>query len=340
MECRPQAPYVDLQELADDFARAPSIAGLAGGDIAANVALHRGDRLFVFGDSLIDTGTPDTIVRNSLLRFTDSEVCLVLGPQGSAFVPDRGDGVGYWPMSLLEIAPDGRVVIFLQRVRDTFVAGGHFETLGPSLAEVGIDGSGTPYLVRVIDIGRDNPSRERIGWGAASWMGDDGYAYVYGTANPEDELACGWSLHVARMPADRVFDTGSWEYADGRGWSSRPGSAAALIEAVGGVSQTLSVFAADDTWYAVSKRDDFLGSDVVIWRSPGPAGPFDAGITVARRPSDLDAGTLAYAALAHPTLFPRAGTMVVSVSRNTTDPAALTDDPTLYRPEFFRVPLP
>jgi hypothetical protein len=31
---------------------------------------------------------------------------------------------------------------------------------------------------------------------------------------------------------------------------------------------------------------------------------------------------------------------VVSISQNTTDPNALADDPTLYRPEFFRVPLP
>jgi hypothetical protein len=46
-----------------------------------------------------------------------------------------------------------------------------------------------------------------------------------------------------------------------------------------------------------------------------------------------------YAAVAHPTLYPEEGTVVVSISQNTTDPNALADDPTLYRPEFFRVPL-
>ena len=32
--------------------------------------------------------------------------------------------------------------------------------------------------------------------------------------------------------------------------------------------------------------------------------------------------------------------MVISVSRNSSDPDAVAADPTLYRPEFFRVPLP
>ena len=110
--------------------------------------------------------------------------------------------------------------------------------------------------------------------------------------------------------------------------------------AVGGVEQTLSVFAEGPTWYAVSKRDGALGSDVVIRSAPAPTGPFTAGEVVASRPSNPEAGVLAYAALAHPALFPEPGTIVISVSRNTTDADAIAADPTLYRPEFFRVPLP
>jgi len=339
--CEPRDPYPDLSTLAHDFARSPSITGLVGGDIAAEVALQGGDRLFAFGDSIIDSPeSPTSLVRNSLLHLTDGRTCLILGPQGSAFVPDRGDGVGYWPMSLLEVVPDRTVVAFVQRVRDRYAVEERFVTLGPSLAEISLDADGIAHVVRVIDIGDDNSSRERIGWGAASWKGQDGYAYIYGTANPDHEVAFGWSLHVARVPIGDVFDTAAWEYWDGRAWSTEEGSAAPLIPAVGGVSQTLSVFADADGWHAVSKRDDYLGSDIVIWSAPGPTGPFDAGTTVARRPSDLATGKLAYAALAHPSLFPQEGTMVISVSHNTTDAAALSKDPTLYRPEFFRVPLP
>lgn len=341
VECERHDPYPDLPALADDFAHSPSVAGLIGGDIAADVLVSRGHRLVAFGDSIVASTVPATsIVRNSLLVFTRDQACLVLGPQGSAFVPNRADGVGYWPMSLLEVVPGRTVVAFVQRVRDRYAVEERFVTLGPSLAEISIDADGAAHVVGVIDLGDDETSRERIGWGAASWNGPDGYAYVYGTANPDHELAFGWSLHVARVPIGRVLDAAAWRYWDGRKWNPDEGSAVPLIPAVGGVSQTLSVFAEGDRWYAVSKRDDYLGSDVVIWSAPGPAGPFDAGTTVARRPSDLAAGKLAYAALAHPSLFPQKGTIVISVSHNTTDPAALEEDPTLYRPEFFRVPLP
>lgn len=341
VECQPHDPYPDLSAMAEDFSHSPSVAGLIGGDVAADVLVSRVDRLVAFGDSIVESTVPTTsIVRNSVLLFTDDQACLVLGPQGSAFVPNRADGVGYWPMSLLEVVPGRTVVAFVQRVRDRYAVEERFVTLGPSLAEVAIDATGMPHVVRVIDIGGDDPSRERISWGAASWTGEDGYAYIYGTANPDHELAFGWSLHVARVLIAQVFDTGAWEYWDGQMWSSDPGSAVPLIPAVGGVSQTLSVFAEDDTWHAVSKRDDYLGSDVVIWSAPAPSGPFTEAGVVASRPSDLAEGRLAYAALAHPTLFPEEGTMVISVSHNTTDPAALEDDPTLYRPEFFRVPLP
>ena len=90
----------------------------------------------------------------------------------------------------------------------------------------------------------------------------------------------------------------------------------------------------------MSKRDGYLGSDVVIRSAPSPTGPVTAGEVVATRPSHPEAGTLAYAALAHPALFPEPGTIVLSVSRNSSDTDAVSADPTLYRPEFFRVPLP
>ena len=324
--------------MAADFARAPSLAGLTGGDMAVDTALTSGDLLMAFGDALLDTDvTQEASVRNAVLSFAGDRVCLVLGPRGSAFVPDRVDGVGYWPTSLVEVG-EGTVAMFLQRVAER--GDGVFVNLGPSLAAVTVHADGIPHVVSVQDIGSDESSRQRIGWGASSWRADDGYVYVYGTANPERDLVFGWSLHVARTTPDRVFDVESWEYWTGSGWSDEEGSAIAVIPAVGGVEQTLSVFAEGPTWYAVSKRDGALGSDVVIRSSPAPTGPFTAGEVVASRPSNPEAGVLAYAALAHPALFPEPGTIVISVSRNTTDADAIAADPTLYRPEFFRVPLP
>ena len=342
-DCRPVTPYADVDAMAADFARAPSIAGLAGGDMAVDVALADGNLLMAFGDALIDSDvTGETTVRNAILALAGDRACLVLGPRGAAFVPDRIDGIGYWPTSLVDVSfaqvDQKTVAMFLQRVAER--GDGAFVNLGPSLAEVTVDADGIPHMIGVRDIGTDDASRQRIGWGAASWRADDGYVYIYGTANPERDLVFGWSLHVARATPERIVDVESWEYWTGSSWSSDEASAAAVIPAVGGVEQTLSVFSDGTAWYAVSKRDGYLGSDVVIRSAPAPTGPFTAGDVVASRPSHPEAGLLAYAALAHPALFPEPGTIVLSVSRNSTDTDEVAADPTLYRPEFFRVPLP
>ena len=335
-ECEPVTPYDDLDALSAALASEASFYGIVGADIATDVRLASGDIVFAFGDTILDEFIArDTSVRNSLLAFSADRACLVLGPDGSAFVPDRADGVGYWPTSMVEVEPGRTMALFLQRVRET--SDGEFVNLGPSVAEVALDPDGLPRLVRVIDIGSDEPSRQRIGWGAASWRGRDDYLYIYGTANPETELVFGWSLHVARVRPEQVFDVLAWEYRTADDWSADASAATTLIPASGGVSQTLSVFAQEGRWYALSKRDDYLGRDIVIWSAAEPTGTFVASDPVAQRPSD--ATTVRYAAVAHPTLYPQEGTVVVSISQNTTDPNALADDPTLYRPEFFRVPL-
>ncbi len=342
--CEAFTPYADLDQVQQAIATAPSILGIAGADIATSVRLPGGSAIFAFGDTLLDTSTEgEPIVRNSLLAFADDRACLMLGDDSGAFVPDRSDGIGYWPTSLSDATRPGVAVrptaaMFLQRVTQT--GDGEFVNLGPAIAEVSIDNDGLPHLVRVIDIGEDSPSRQSIGWGAASWRADDGYLYIYGTANPELPLVFGWSLHVARAPADEVFDPTSWSYWDGMTWDDDPAGSATLIPATGGVSQTLSVFEQDGTWYAVSKRDDFLGEDIVIWAASSPVGPFTPREPAAQSPSDLQAGIVRYAAIAHPTLFPEEGTVVVSISRNATDPERVAADPSIYRPEFFRVPLP
>jgi hypothetical protein len=342
--CEEFTPYPDLESLSAALETEGSIHGIVGADIATGVRLPGDDMLVAFGDTILDSlGTSPANVRNSLLAFSEDRACLVLGHDGSAFVADRADGVGYWPTSLADathpgVAVEPTAAMFAQRVRET--TDGGFVNLGPALAEVVPDHHGIPQVVSVTDIGGDDPSRKRIGWGAASWRADDGNIYIYGTANPETDLVFGWSLHVARVRAEQVFDVSAWQYWDGQAWGDDPAASATLIPAVGGVSQTLSVFAEDGMWYAVSKQDDYLGSEIVVWSAPGPMGPFVSSGSVASRPSDVAGGILRYAVVAHPTLYPQDGTVVVSISQNTTDETALERDPTIYRPEFLRVPLP
>ena len=109
---------------------------------------------------------------------------------------------------------------------------------------------------------------------------------------------------------------------------------------MGGVSQILSVFERDGSWYAVSKRDEFLGKDLVIWKAPSPTGPFTPSAPLAEIPSDPKGGVIRYMPLAHPGLLARPGKILVSYSRNVADLDKLAKDPTLYRPRFLEVPLP
>lgn len=317
-----------------------------GGDVGASVRLQGGRRLFVFGDTLTaERGSPG-FVRNSMLLTTPTCVRAVTAPDAGAAIPDRADGVGYWPMGVVRSGLPGYdlLTVTAQRVRTTGQGPFDFETLGPALAVFVVPVGGTPQLLDVQDLGPDDADPTRPTWGAAvatSGPGEGRWVYLYGTARPLDAtMVFGYSLHVARARPQEVLDRDRWQYWDGRGWSPAADASAALIPATGGVSQTLSVFEQGGDWYALSKRDEFLGRDLTVWKAEEPTGPFDQGHVVASLPSDAVGGELTYMPLAHPDLFPRPETVVVGYSRNRTDLGEVVDDPTRYRLHFLRVDLP
>ncbi|NRQ48911.1 DUF4185 domain-containing protein [Aeromicrobium stalagmiti] len=319
-------------------------AEFQGADVGADVTLQDGRRLWVFGDTLrADDFEGQRFVRNSMLVFTDRCADVVLPADHGALIPDREDGVGYWPMSIAKVERTGYdlVGVAAQRVRGAAQPDGAeaFENLGPSLALFVVERGRTPQLLQVKDFGQDSTDTARTTWGAASTV-HDGWVYLYGTASPGTDLVFGFSLKVARVRPDDILDTSRWRYWDGSSWQRSAKEASTLIPAEGGVSQTLSVFEQEGRWYAVSKRDEFLGTDLVIWSSPTPTGPFVAGPALARIPSEQKTGTLRYMPLAHPDLLPKKGTVVVSYSQNNTDIQKIDDDPFLYRPRFLRVDLP
>jgi hypothetical protein len=313
-----------------------------GADVGADVQLQDGRFLLVFGDTIRSRafdGPP--FVRNSMMLWGTDCVSVVLPPSRGALVPDRPDGVGYWPMSSAVAHRPGYdlVLVSTQRVRTTGGGSFDFANLGPSLAVFVVRRGDTPQLIATRDLGRDDDDKSRPTWGAALAY-DDGWLYAYGTANPGTNGVFGFSLRVARVRPDDVLDSSRWRYWDGHRWQRSPGRAAELVPAQGGVSQTLSVFHQDGRWYALSKRDGDLGDQLVFWTAPGPTGPFTPTAPVATLASDPTSGSVTYMPLAHPLIFPETGTVVASYSRNNTDLAKVEADPRLYRPTFLRVPLP
>lgn len=344
--CLPFDPITSVKDLNRLVGTLRGGKEFRGADVGADVTLQDGRRLWVFGDTL---RAPDfagqRFVRNSMLVFDSSCADVVLPADHGALIPDRADGVGYWPMSIAKIERTGYdlVGVGVQRVRSAPVPDGAlaFENLGPAVAVFVAARGDTPQLLEVTDIGADLAGTKRPTWGAASTV-NGGWVYLYGTANQGDTF--GFSLQVARTRPEDIAKPNRWRYWDGQSWQRQASRAVVLIPADGGVSQTLSVFEQGGQWYAVSKRDEFLGSDLVIWSAPGPTGPFTAGPAVADIasdiPSDGASGTLRYMPLAHPDLLPKDGTIVISYSQNNTDVSQVQDDPFLYRPRFLRVDLP
>ena len=329
----------DLNRIARTVRGGPDFLGA---DIGADTELQDGRRLMVFGDTL----RRDGFVRNSMLLLGGECIQAVRAEDRGALIPDRPSAaqhrVGYWPMSVVSVHKPGydEVVVTCQRVRGTDAGGVlGFENLGPAVAVFVVPRGATPQLVALKDLGPDLADASRPAWGAAAAL-DHGWLYLYGTANPGRPYVFGFSLRVARMRPDDVLHPAAWTYWDGSGWVADPDRAVELVPAEGGTSQTLSVFERGGTWYALSKRNEFLGTDVVVWKAADPWGPFDGGTSVASLPSDAADGRLRYMPLAHPGLLPRPGTVVVSYSQNRTDVGKVVDDPFLYRPRFLRVTLP
>jgi hypothetical protein len=330
----------DLNRIARTLRGGPDFLGA---DVGADAVLQDGRRVMVFGDTLRgEHFTAQDIVRNSMLVLGGDCLQSVVRAHG-ALVPDRLTAdpypVGYWPMSVTTVPEPGYdlLVVGCQRVRGT--GGDGFENLGPAIALFVVSHGGTPQLMALRDVGPDSADITRPTWGAAAAL-DGGWLYLYGTANPREPYVFGFSLRVARVRPEDVLRLSAWEYWNGFAWVTDPAAAQELIPAPGGTSQTLSVFEEAGTWYALSKRDEYLGHDIVVWRAPTPWGPFDGGTTVAPLPSDPARGRLRYMPLAHPDLLPRPGTVVVSYSRNTTAVGRIAGNPLLYRQRFLRVKLP
>jgi hypothetical protein len=339
--CVPTGHVDTVAELNDLVDSTEGVPAFVGADIGVDVPLGSGRSIWLFGDTLRRTSTGDAFVRNSMLLFTPGCVQVVVPDGGGAVVADRDDGVGYWPMSVWKLDHGGETTVYAmyQRVADAPGSGFGFVTLGPALAVFRVPGSGAPQLLMRVDLGTDDDSPEVPEWGAASAL-DGGWLYLYGTSTRDIPGVHGFALRVARVRPDRVADLPAWRYWDGLGWAADPKDAVPLIGEQGGVSQTLSVWSEDGRWYVLSKQDEFLGRAVVVWPGDSPVGPFGPPQAVADIPCDPVTGELRYMPLAHPTLLPIPGTVVVAYSRNYADLAEVCAWPSRYRPYFLRVMLP
>lgn len=308
-------------------------------DIGASVRLSDGRIVWVFGDTLRQRLEP-RIVANSMLITAGQCISQLLPAAQGPVIPDIDQSTVYWPMSatVLRVGPEeDHLIVLASRIRRGS-SPYDFTFLGTSAAVFEVGSLGVPQLLRIDQVTPDDPSRNQVNWGAATVVHGD-RLYVYGTKLTGEKLSFGRELHVARVPTADPGARKRWQFWDGERWQSDVDESAAVLPAVGGVSQTLSVDVVGDAFLAVSKRDGDLGNFVYTWTSPGPTGPWTPRRSI-RAPAGFDTGALQYAPLAHPEVPLDSGELLVSISRNTTDLAALVDNPDLGRPRFAQVPMP
>ena len=306
----------------------------AGGDQAASVPLPDARTLWLFGDTVSahrdSTGgyaAGWTLRHNSFLLQQGG--CL---RDVETHLPESADA-WYWPAS--GIVDNGRLEIFAMKVvRDRSPL--DFRLTGTALADYTLAADGTPTLRGLRDL-TSAPRRagEMTLWGQGA-LASGGFVYVYGTQGDTAHGAFGRALLVARAPLGAVSDPGAWRYFDGAGFGTDARRAVPVVDAVRGVSTSVSPVLTSTGVAVVAKQDEVYGTEVAAWTAPTPAGPFTATPLFAA-PSDPARGVLRYSALAHPEFALADGRLLVSVCRNSTRLSAVGRDALLYRPQFSAV---
>lgn len=347
----PSCPHVDhhLQGLTVDglnqIVANADLPGWKAADIGSSAQLRDFRMVWVFGDTVRSTDFSPRLVANSMLISDGDCVAQVRAPDDGPVIPDVRDGVVRWPMSVVTMPParqyaglgiDEVVVVMAGRIRRGTESNLDFTFLGTDAAVFALSDGGAPQLLRVMEVTPDDEALDQVNWGAAATVFGPWF-YVFGTRATGADF--GRELYVGRAPVSDPEDRSRWEFWDGTDWQADQAAATPVLPAQGGVSQTLSVDHIDGKWVAVSKRDGDLGDFVYVWTAPEPFGPWTPRKGIAA-PAGFDTGELKYAPLAHPEVPLANGKLLVSISRNTTDPQQLFADPEVGLPEFAEVARP
>ncbi|AKU16948.1 DUF4185 domain-containing protein [Luteipulveratus mongoliensis] len=306
-------------------------------DIGASGRLSDNRLVLAFGDTLRKPDVAPNLVANSLIVATGQCASQVMVRDHGAVIPDRQDGVVYWPTSLVVLPGSGsdQVLVFTSRIRRTGKGGFAFTYLGASATRFTVQPGGAPVPQEQIDITPDSADETQVNWGGAA-MAAKSWLYVYGTGRAT--AGPGRSLYVARAPLSNPEDRSQWRFWDGDSWDRSPDKVEQILPS-DGVSQTLSADYLGGRYVLVSKRGGDFGDEVYAWSSSSPVGPWRRSKGVRAEFRD-PAGGFRYAPLAHPEVPLQSGKLLVSISRNTDDLGKLLRDPRVGRPYLAEIAWP
>jgi hypothetical protein len=265
--------------------------GIIGADYPRTVELENGNVLWTFQDARIRTPTGARYVHNiGMLQVGRCFNVLVGGssqyPEAWLFPDDTAPEYRwFWPLDA-EIGSDGQVYIFATEMRER----------------------GDRYLERTepggVFVARFNPINWNIEWygrpadtstALYGWSieSDDEWTYLFAHCHRQfgydpvfggaaHDRSCTQQVTVARVPAGRIFDQPSYWTASG--WSSSSRQAVSVVTPEGQWTMPTQFLRKNGRWLAITKVDDWFGTDVVIESAVHPAGPY---VEIERRRAGL-----------------------------------------------------
>lgn len=310
--------------------------GVTGVDAAYSRMLVNGNRLWIFGDTLV--GHADSGRRFSTAMFHNA-VAVEMSEEGKftyywgaaaadtrqmqgVFTNPR-KGEFYWPADMLEI--NSTLYVFLRRVTVVENAGNPafgFRLTGNDIAIIP-----NPYDVPQdwhIEIGSLNDSPRTLGVAAAL---HDGYLYLL-----ENDPAQHHALYLARISLEQVRKqdfTPDYYHEGSHAWRGQP--PAKPFVAVGAPEASLRYDAGRGQWRLVYTEGG-LGEKVVMRTAENIEGPWSDAISLYYAPERE--GILYYAAKEIDGTQQKNG-FALAVCNNAADPERLDEDSGLYVPNVI-----
>ena len=337
--CLPDLSTTSLSTLFDT-----EPGGIVGADYPRTLVLPNGNVLWTFQDARVRTPTGTRYVHN--IGMMQVGLCFNILVGGSSSAPEAWlfpqhtapEFRWFWPLDA-EMGADGHAYVFSVEMHER---GEHYlstaEPGGTFVARVNpdtwdIEWYGTPA----------DASSDLYGWSIES---DDEWTYLFAQCHRQfgydptlgvdaHDRSCADRVTVGRVPLGALFEPP--DYWTGSSWSSNRSAATPVIPRSGRFASPTQIIHKNGKWLAVTKLDDWWGSEILIESAVHPTGPYT---TLERRPvrakCDDECNTYFSSWIDGQNLGRANDPLIISLSHNRWDGEASH----VYRPTFTVVAPP
>ncbi len=272
-------PDLSVESLGRMFDAEPG--GIIGADYPRTLQLPNGNVLWTFQDARVRTPNGARYVHNIGMMQVGNCFSILVGgssadPQAWLFPQHTAPEFRwFWPLDA-EVGADGQAYVFSVEMHErgdsylslaepggTFVARVNPETWN-------VEWYGTPA----------DSSSDLYGWSIES---DDEWTYLFAHCHrqfgydpifdvPAHDRSCTDRVTLGRVPLGALFEVP--EYWDGSSWTSDRSNATPVIPRSGRFSSPTQILHKNGRWLALTKVDDWWGSEIVVESAVHPAGPY------------------------------------------------------------------